>query len=138
VTSRRLTILCVVLVVLVVLACALFGAQGPTLVEKPQLIEFSGTPLYSDAGELESFHVTAKFRVKEMRPDGKTPRYAIVPVNFDLVQQGGQTVVLGNAIVEFQDVLSDLMGVSEFAWKLHHPDPLPQHRRALREMGTAK
>lgn len=125
--------------IIVGLATRVKGAQGAAVLDKPQLAEFTGLPLYDPAGNLKSFHITTKWLIKDLQPDGKTVEPKYISNEFDLIRQGGQTVVLGNSIAEFADIADDLLGVSEFAWKLSHPDALPQNpppmvrRKSLRK-----
>lgn len=130
--TRLYLIYAAIILVAVFLGVAILrGAQGPALIEKPQLASFAATPLYDASGALVSFHCTATFKVLELKPDGRSQTPGMKAVNFDLVQQGSQSVVLGNQLVEFADIGDDLLGVCAFAFKLHHPDPLPTHPVAV-------
>jgi hypothetical protein len=121
---------------LVLAAASLFGAAPatPTDPSKPQLVTFTATPLYDPAGTLVSLHVTAKFRVPLDMPNGQTKTPGIRSIDFDLIQ--GQEAMIGNQIVNYRDIADDILGVSAFAWKLQNPDPLPVHRRSLREQAS--
>lgn len=102
------------------------------MMDKPQLVSFTATPLYDDAGALLSLAVTAKFKVMMLLPDGKAKQAHLRSVEFDLVRQSGQSVVIGNELVEFGDVAADIVGIAEFAWKMNHPDPLPVNKPVVR------
>lgn len=119
-----------------VLVSSTSAAQGPTVLDKPQLVAFIATPLYDGNGVLTSLQVTAKFKVMMLMPDGKASRPHIRSVEFDLVQQGTQSVILGNELVDYSDIGADIIGVSEFVWRLNHPDRLPVRRKALRQQPT--
>lgn len=139
--TRKLWTWVAVLVAIAIVSCVscLFASEmPPTPLAKPTLVGIVAAPLFDQNGVLESMHVTANFRIVGLRPDGRTLTYQIVPVSFDLIQQGGQTVVLGNSIVDFRDIGTDLVGVAEFVWRTKNPPPEPVRRKMLREVGTAK
>lgn len=121
----------------------MWAAQEKAVVEKPQLLSFTATPLYDSDGELLSFQVTAKFKVIMIMPDGKKQRPHIRNIEFDLVQNAGQSVIINHTtnkeIVELADFGTDLLGVADFMWELNNPGPLPTNpvpvtrRKTLRE-----
>ncbi len=112
------------------LAVTLHAAQGPAVLDKPQLIQFSATPLYDDAGKLLSLQVTAKFKVVMLMPDGKERRPHIRSIEFDL-KQGGSVTIEGQ-IVEFVDFAGDILAITQAVWDQQNPGPLPTRRKALR------
>jgi hypothetical protein len=110
------------------------AAQGPALIEKPQIIGMTATPLYDDAGNLTSLNISAKFKILELQPDGRTQVPRIVNCETDLVRQEHQNIQIGNVMVPFSEIKADFVGLAEYLYRIHFPAPLPQNRRrALRE-----
>lgn len=111
------------------------------IMEKPQLRSVNLILLYGVDGSLKSAHVTSSFAVWVLNPDGVTRDQHIRPVEFDLVRQGSQSLVLGNQLVDYSDIADDIIGISEYVWNQQHPSELSENpepaprRRAKRESG---
>lgn len=118
---------------IILTAVFLSGSDRPALLDRPQIIHMAATPLYDTTGKMVSLNVTAKFRVLELQPDGVTQEPRVMSVETDLVRQEHQTIIAGDHVIPFSEIKSDFIALADHMWRLHHPEPLPQLRRALRE-----
>lgn len=102
----------------------LYGAQHH--MEQPQLVSFSGQPVYKPDGMLESFPIVLTYRQTEKRFDGKKPESWITTDTFDLVKQELHTMALGGNTMAYGAVREDLLNVMGALYRSVHPPPMPQ------------
>lgn len=120
----------VFLLVLAAGALALFAAQHR--VSQPQLVSFSGQPIYDETGKLMAFPVTLRYKITVHPSEGETKSW-IQTAEFDLVAQEKMTLPLDGNTVEFSAVRDDIIEVAGALFRTMHPPPLPQmQRKAIR------
>lgn len=94
--------------------------------EQPQLVSFSGQPVYNAEGGIAAFPITLTYRQIEKRFDGKKPESWITTDTFDLVKQEAHTMALGGNTMAYGAVREDLINVMGALYRSMHPPPMPQ------------
>lgn len=111
-------------VIAVVFASWILAAQHH--MEQPQLVSFSGQPVYNAEGGIAAFPITLTYRQTEKRFDGKKPESWITTDTFDLVKQELHTMALGGNTMAYGAVREDLINVLGALYRSVHPPPMPQ------------
>ena len=119
----------VIATIIFTVTASTFAAQGSALMEKPELVSVNIIPLFNKDQKLTSLRVTTTHKVLMLLSDGKTQQEHLRTNEYDLVQQGGMSVILnketGKEEVELADFGDDVIEIANYMWFLNNPRMLP-------------